>query len=633
MSELFNVFPFVGETADKLNNLNKLLNKVTLTGKINALHIASNLFEFTDATSKTFEELKTGLSDSLLEENLQKVVSDLRSKSKVTIDILIRNLFERTADVGFLATDNVIIDFLNSDTIEKDDITNHLIEYVKKYSVYNEIVIFDTKGNAKVNINTNNNITNSTDSIISDALASDNYVEVYKKTDIFSSQEKTLVYAQRIQDGFTTIGVLCLCFKLEDELETIFENLSDENIIIALADKFGVISTSKTTSSGKNFIKYNDKEYEIVGSKNIAISSKASPYQGYCGISDWYSYAIDVSSVVSKTDNDLEVKKSRPTNLTLLNEKLIAIIEKADDLVEDLKDVIINGELIASKRKVYVLSPILDNLRDISISLIQTIKDSILNLEKLVEQSLINDTKMSSQLAIDIMDRNLYERANDSRWWALTREFQDELSSETPSEQQLSKTLSYINGLYTVYTNLYLYDNQGVIVAASNDKSVIGKKISKDDLSVVLSHKNTQNYHVSNFENSEFYNNKATYVYNATIHQGSKAVGGIGIVFDSEPEFKAMLEDSFANNKKGFSFFIDSNKKIIASTHDTLMALDTLEIDNSYINSTSDETTFDYIKFEDKQYIISCAKSHGYREYKNNDNYTNKIYALTFIEL
>ncbi|MDQ7068951.1 MAG: hypothetical protein Q9M40_13855 [Sulfurimonas sp.] len=33
-------------------------------------------------------------------------------------------------------------------------------------------------------------------------------------------------------------------------------------------------------------------------------------------------------------------------------------------------------------------------------------------------------------LAIDIMDRNLYERANDSRWWALTPLFIEELSSQ-----------------------------------------------------------------------------------------------------------------------------------------------------------------------------------------------------------
>ena len=629
MNDLFNIFPFVGETSEKLNKLNKLLNKVTLTGKINALNVASNLFEFTDKTSHTFDELKDTLTDSLLDVNLQKILNELKSKSQITIDILIRNLFERTADIGFLATDNVIVDFLTSNNISKDDMYNHLVEYTKKYSVYNEIVVFDINGDVKVNINNKNIILNSKDLIIREALLSDEYVEVYKKSDIFISQEKTLIYAQRIQQNSKNIGVLCLCFRLEDELNTIFENLFIKNEVIALADKSGVIAISDRLKIENSSLKYVEKEYQVLNSKNLAVYSKCSSYQGYSGISDWYSIAISISSNSILLDDILESKENRPKNINLLNDELMEIIKKADDIVEDLKDVIINGELIASKRKVYVLRPILDNLREISSTLIETIKDSVLNLEKLIEFSLISDVKMASNLAIDIMDRNLYERANDCRWWALTREFQDELLKDIPDESKLTNILKYINNLYTVYTNLYLYNTKGVVVASSNDNSIIGKKITPSILSKVLNNNDTQNYFVNEFQKNEFYNFRATYIYNASVHKKDKSVGGIGIVFDSEVEFKAILEDCFTANKQGFSFFIDNNRKIIASTHHKLSVLDTLDIDDSYLNLKSNITTFDYIKFEGKQYIMSCASSKGYREYKNGDN----LYAITFIEI
>jgi len=630
MRQLLKTFPFVEETENKLIALNKLLDKVTLTGKINALHVAYTLFEFTDRTSLSFNELKQELVDALLEENLHKVLSELESKSKIAIDILIRNLFERTADVGFLATDGVIIDFLTNNNVLDEHMYNRLVEYANKYTVYNEIVITDIDGNVKINMNKNNHIIKTTDSIIKDALVSDEYIEYYRKTDLFLKQDKTLVYAQKIEKNGNSIGVLCLCFKLEDELNRILKNLAKKDEIIAIADKSGDIGINTNNLNQFN-IRHSNSEYQLTKRGEIYLSRKTSGYQEYTGIEEWYSYAIKIYSTENKIELDSD--KKRPSTVRLLNNKLQSIINKADDLVEDLQDVIINGELIASKKKVYLLTPILDNLRDISHSLIDTIKSSVENLEKLVEISIINDTKMSAHLAIDIMDRNLYERANDCRWWAITPLFQEELSKDEPDTDALNETLLYINNLYTVYTNLYIYDKNGKIVASSNDLTIIGKNSSTMNLSKIMSNQDTQNYFVSDFEQSEFYEDRPTYIYNATISHNEKSVGGIGIVFDSEVEFNNILLDSFPLKKNGFSFLIDNNQKIISSTHPVLKPLDMLDIDEIYLKNSSIHATYDYIEFDSKNYVMGCAKSNGYREYKNEDNYTNDIYALTFLEL
>lgn len=278
MNELLDIFPFIYQTQLELEKQNKLLNRVTLTGKINALDVAANLFEFTDKTTTIFDEIKTKLIYALLEENLHKLKNELDFKSKTVIDILIRNLFERTADVGFLATDSVIIDFLRNDTISIDAMRERLIEYTQKYSVYNDVLLLDTLGNIKVNIHPQNNPTLTHDSILIEALESDGYIEVYKHTDLFKSQDKTLIYAQKIVYKQQTIGVLCLCFKFDDELQRIFAQLSRNGEQLAILDSQGVL---KSNSKKINVIKYSDAEYNIVNKKYISVTNKTSSYQGY----------------------------------------------------------------------------------------------------------------------------------------------------------------------------------------------------------------------------------------------------------------------------------------------------------------------------------------------------------------
>ena len=82
---------------------------------------------------------------------------------------------------------------------------------------------------------------------------------------------------------------------------------------------------------------------------------------------------------------------------------------------------------------------------------------------------------------MDVMDRNLYERANDCRWWALNATFRRVLSTDSISaldQIKCSEILSYINGLYTVYDSLILFDQQGRVVAVSKSEKAAWKCVS-----------------------------------------------------------------------------------------------------------------------------------------------------------
>jgi len=632
MQQLLHLFPFIEKSKKDFEYGNKLLNKVTLTGKINSDKSTINLFEFTEDTNHKFSELKNNLINVLLQENITTLVNELKSKSAVTIDILIRNLFERTADVGFLATDTEIISFLKQDGISKEELQARLHEYVLKYSVYNEIVIFDTNGEVKVNLNVDNKISSSNDEIIKQTLNSDSYVERYTYTDIFKRQKKTLTYTQKIVDGGVAIGVLCLCFKFDDELSRIFENLNTDNETILLLEDSKIIASNNTKQYKlEDRLKHTHDEdtsdkYSLING-TFVVSAKTNGYQGYRGL-PWSAVLIKCKKGLQEPASECSVKHS------FVNEEIKNIIEYADDIIGDLADIIINGELIAAKRQMYVLNPILDNLRDISTGLLKIIKDAAQNLEALVQQSLKFNLELSSQLAIDIMDRNLYERANDSRWWALTPLFINELSLATPNERKLNDVLKYINDLYTVYTNIFIYDIKGKIVTSSKDASIIGKIIKDKAVFKTLQNKDTQNYFVSEFEKTEFYNNQPTYIYHASINNNKSNLGGIAIVFDSSIEFHAILNDCFTRNLKGLSLFIDDKGMIISSTDSSIENTSYFGLDENILKQIAGQNTFyGTVSVNEKSYILASVRSKGYREYKVSDNYKNNIIALSLLEL
>ena len=72
---------------------------------------------------------------------------------------------------------------------------------------------------------------------------------------------------------------------------------------------------------------------------------------------------------------------------------------------------------------------------------------SLSNLNQTIISSILKDSEFLSSLAIDIMDRNLYERANDCRWWALTSYFREAFDDYRRCLRKLNFNLSRLPGL------------------------------------------------------------------------------------------------------------------------------------------------------------------------------------------
>jgi hypothetical protein len=332
---------------------------------------------------------------------------------------------------------------------------------------------------------------------------------------------------------------------------------------------------------------------------------------------------------------------------TQLNTEDLKEIYKTSELVkDDLNLVVLNGIIAAARKNAVEFMPVLTEIRKTGEVIASIFSDSIDNLQSTVLSSRLGDVSFFASLAVDIMDRNLYERANDCRWWALTTVFREYLQHVkiTPQEQQnISDILHYINELYTVYTNLYVYDKHDTIIAVSNDEhqNLVGQPADhQSGAKEALQSNDPQKYTVSDFVPSTQYKNRHTYIYNASITslQQTSVLGGIGIVFDSEPQFAEMLDDTLPKDQQGktldgsFAIYCQRDGMIISSTQDSPQKVgETLALDKKLLSLENGQQYSQIMSYQGNSYAVGIAASKGYREYKTSGDYSNDILALVMM--
>ncbi|PKM12015.1 MAG: hypothetical protein CVV13_06915 [Gammaproteobacteria bacterium HGW-Gammaproteobacteria-3] len=663
-SKLLSAMPMVESNEVRLASLNDWWGKISLIGKINSHNIASTLLDDMSLTKNKFGELQKKLTHNLLVENLRKLVLDNASKAQVGIDLLIRNLFERTADVGFLATDDDIRAFLAEQEPTTDSvkfIEQRLDEYVKKYSVYDEILVFDTHGRVKAHLNQNNPVTRSKDPLLAQTLATvDDYVETFRYSDLQPDRRHSLIYSCKITQnnnkGSKILGVICLCFRFDDEMAGIFQNLLDTDdigVLMVLGADGKVIASSDEQAFPLNVSFNRADPLSIVSHQRrdyIVNTRTTHGYQGFYGLG-WRGQMItpldmafkQQSASVSNTDY-ADIMDQAST----FPKELKDIRKASSDINADLALLVLNGQIAAARKNAAEFMPVLEAIKRIGSDIANIFTASVNSLQEVtVMSSHLNNAGFLAALAVDIMDRNLYERANDCRWWALTSAFRRLTAQPVVSasdKHQITEILQYINALYTVYTNLYIYDKKGEILAVSNPKErgIIGLPVDEQTGAfAVLRNSDSQRYSVSAFVRTSLYEGRHTYIYNAAIthlQHKDEVLGGIGIVFDSEPQFASMLTEVLPNDQQGqllagcFAVFTDRKKMIIALANQPELSVgDSLPIADAFFTLKNGQRGSEVIQFNGVNYVLGMAVSQGYREYKTCDNYSNDVIAFVFI--
>ncbi|MBN2885225.1 MAG: chemotaxis protein CheW, partial [Chromatiaceae bacterium] len=670
--------PQVRAYSTNLDALAERWNLLTLLGQM------SNIGMDMTETREGFQNLTRELLHHLGTEHLKKTVAELQAKAQVAVDILIRNLFERTADVGFLATDDDFRDFIaaleRAETQEADTaaalaarqaaIKGRFREYVAKYSVYDNIVLLNPAGQVLAQLDEDNPVSLSRDPLIREAIETRrDYVESYRACDLDPRRERSLIYAYRITESNApksrVLGVLCLMFRFEDEMAGVFRNLiaADSPEVLTLLDQEGRVIASSDPYHiplGARLRADPGIAYRIVrfgGREYLAVTRATQGYQGYAG-PGWFGHImVPLSDAFEKalagdTDQiDRPMLDAVMRRSTLFSEALRLIPRQADKIQKELDVTVWNGNVRIANTKTGDNSFSKTLLAEISKTGARTkevFEESIGNLNQTVVSSNLADVQFRAALAIDIMDRNLYERANDCRWWALTSYFRKQLGEEGLGEEDratLMAILGYINNLYTVYTNLFLYDRQGTIVAVSNPEfqSAIGTRLSESWVADTLAIRDSQFYSVSPFVRTWLYADRHTYIYGAAItaiDNPQEVIGGIGIVFDSEPQFAAMLRDALPKTERGeiregcFAVFADPERRVIASTEAELAPGDVLDLTPDFFALEPGAGLSSIVEYQGSYFVVGARASQGYREYKGAaDRYRNALIALVFTKI
>jgi len=521
--------------------------------------------------------------------------------------------------------------------------------------------VLDCQGRVKAHLDKSNPVSVSTDPLLGQTLSSHHeYVETFRYSDLQSNRRHSLIYSCRItatnQRDSKTLGVLCLCFRFDNEMEGMFANLLGAvpgSVLAVLGADGKVIASSDEQKLPLQTVLPHKQAVEVISYQchdYMLNTRRTQGYQGFLGLG-WHGQMLTPLATAFIREPTAATRAGYADIMeqaSTFPKALRDIRQASTDINDDLGLLVLNGQITAARKNAAEFMPVLEAIKQIGFDIARIFTDSVNSLQEVtVLSSHLDNAGFLAALAVDIMDRNLYERANDCRWWALTSAFRRILAQSDRSSQdksQISDILNYINALYTVYTNLYVYDSHGEILAVSNpdEAAIVGSKVTEASGAFrALHNSDSQHYSVSGFDLTRLYAQRPTYIYNAAItllENPQEVVGGIGIVFDSEPQFKSMLADVLPRNDSGellagcFAVFADRKKAIIAAVnHPQLHAGDLLSLDDRWFILNKGQRSSEVVQYQGVNYVLGIAVSKGYREYKTIDDYSNDVLAFVFI--
>ena len=634
----------------------------TLQGAWDSLALLSHLSE--DGTNLTgtrqaFEALAGDLVTHLAAETHKKALLAARARAQVVIDILVRNLFERTADIGFLAADASIRRFVEGErsvATATRSLQRRLGEYVAKYSVYHNVIVISAEGEILTQLENGSAPPKTLDPLVASTLASDRtYVETCRRSDLVPDARRALIYSYRISSERQTACVLCLCFRLEDECEGIFAKLrsqTDWTVLSLLDANDEVIATSDPYQLpiGARVPPGNGETGDIVrfaGREFLAVTRTAQPYQGYAG-PQWRGHvmvpldrAFEADERAAGLGCTSEVLTDLRASAATFSTALREIPRQADAVQRDLNRSVWNGSVrlsLADAGNGAFAKALLREISNMGRKTKDVFEHSIEELHETIVSSVLHDSQFMASLASELMARSLYERANDCRWWALDATLIGRLTAaEGCDDEAATRVLRRINGLYTAYHCIVLLDTERRVIATSRSEyeHLLGTPIDAPWAARTLSLTGAQDYSVSGFEPSALYDGRPTWIFAAAVRapQGG-VVGAVAVIFDTAPQLTAMLQDSLPRDERGnalpgcIAMFLDRELRVIASN----IAVDANTLGLGWIREAARSGAARVVRVGDAYHAIGTKRDTGYREYPGVDGHAVVLIPIGKVE-
>lgn len=638
-----------------LRELNLVWRVIEMNARMNCPEESQRLLPMMAATRSGFEALQSKLINSLVDQKITGVTDGLRTRAQNILDVIVRNLFERTADVGFLATDRTLCEYVAGLGPGRAETIARLAAYRDKYTVYEEIVLLDLEGRVLANVGAADLTECVDEAWIADTLQSEHYVETFRVTALRPGARPSLLYSHRMLHPATgqPVGALCLIFGFDGEMASIFAAhasqdersigllLDGGNRVIASSDDAWIACGSKlpTVASQESTL------CSIGGRQYLAQTAHSAGYEGYPGPPDWQSRVmvpVDLAFTARPVARP-RLDDSLVHGLLMHAERFCPPLLDIVDAALKIRRVVWNGQVMTAGDAAAGLSlkTVLEQITEAGARSDEVFKRSIQDLFDAALDLKCTGAESLTRLLVELLDRNMYERSNDCRWWAMTPELRGCLAAACIERAQLDAVtaiLQHINSLYTVYTRLVVYDREGRIVAASHSQladgsSVIGTSIEDDTLQVVWALPSSQHYHATPFRPSVLYDARSTYVYHAAVRapdDETRIVGGIGIVFDAEPQFAAMLRSGLEGAPpESAALFLDRSGRVIASTLAAHTIGSVPSLPAQLLAIGSGESASRVTSAEGAYVCAAAAASSGYREFKKTDGYQDDVLAVS----
>jgi Cache domain/Methyl-accepting chemotaxis protein (MCP) signalling domain len=226
---------------------------------------------------------------------------------------------------------------------------------------------------------------------------------------------------------------------------------------------------------------------------------------------------------------------------------------------------------------------------------------------------------------IELIDRNLYERSCDVRWWATDSSLIDALTHKTSEAQSYAcSRMGTILDSYTVYYDIVLCNIEGTVIANGRPERYpsIGTNQSHAPWfkAAMATTSGTEFGFQSGHRSESLAGGQMTLVYSCTVREGGKSeghpLGVLGIVFNWESLGQTVVKSTqISEDERGFSriCIVDRTGLILADTEDHML-IESLETGHRRI-LTEKSKAFIIVPYRGTDYILAYAFSPGFETY------------------
>ena len=225
---------------------------------------------------------------------------------------------------------------------------------------------------------------------------------------------------------------------------------------------------------------------------------------------------------------------------------------------------------------------------------------------------------------IDLIDRNLYERSCDVRWWATDSAPVEALTTgSSKSADYACDRLGTILNSYTVYWDLVLCDSKGKVIA--NGRPALYKSIGRDVSSAkwftgAMATRSGEQFAFASALQCDLVDTKSSLIYSAAVREdgrvNGKAIGVLGIIFNWEALSSSIVANTPLNDRDRRNSriaIVDPQGQILADSN-ARQSFD--QIPSSWLESMSvSRKGFTKIDVNGKPHCLAFADSPGYETY------------------